>query len=247
MPYTIHLQQFQGPLDLLLQLIEEQKLDITQLSLAQVTDQYIEYLDQSPEIDPRELADFLVVAAKLLLIKSKELLPVLDWEQEEEASDLEKQLKIYKEYYEASKILHKIILKKNFTFVREKPPITIAPIFSPPKWLTKDVLAQTFQDVLKNLEPIVKLPQETIKRVISMKEKIRQIRELILEKAQINFGYLVKDSKSKVEIVVSFLALLELVKQKIVVVEQEGMFGEISIMKHETHNRQRYKILSTKP
>lgn len=236
MPYLIKLQQFQGPLDLLLQLIEDQKLDITQLSLAQVTDQYIEYLDQNPEIAPVELADFLVIAAKLLLIKSKELLPVLNWEQEEEASDLENQLKIYKEYYEASKVLHKIILKKNFSFAREKSLITIVPIFSAPKWLTKDVLVQTFQDVLKNLEPIVKLPQETIKRVISLKEKIKQIRELILEKTQISFNHLINGSKSKIEIVVSFLALLELVKQKIVKVEQERMFEEILIMKHITHN-----------
>ena len=227
MPYLIHLQQFEGPLDLLLQLIEKQKLDITQVSLASVANQYIEYIDRNPEILPQELADFLVVAAKLLLIKSKELLPILDWGEEEEASDLENQLKIYKEYYEASKILHKIILKRNFAFSREKAPVTLTPIFNPPKWLTKEILAQAFVDVLKNLEPIIKLPQETIKMVISLKEKIQQIRELILEKVQLGFSHFINGSKSKVEIVVSFLALLELVKQRIVIVEQGEMFEEI--------------------
>jgi segregation and condensation protein A len=81
--YKIKIEQFEGPLDLLLQLIEEQKLDITQMALSTVTEQYIAILDQNVSIPPEELADFLVVAAKLLLIKSKALLPYLSAEEED--------------------------------------------------------------------------------------------------------------------------------------------------------------------
>ncbi len=231
MPYLIRLQQFEGPLDLLLRLIEEQKLDITQVSLAQIANQYIEYINQNPDIPPSELADFLVIAAKLLLIKSKELLPVLSPEEEEEASNLEKQLKIYKEYYEASKILNKIILKKNFTFTRKTPLITQKPIFNPPLWLTKEILVQTFQKTLKNLKPIFKIPQKTIKKIISLQEKIKQINELILKNSQINFSNLINGLKSKTEIILNFLALLELFKQKIIIIQQKETFGEITIIK----------------
>lgn len=231
MPYLIRLQQFEGPLDLLLRLTEEQKLDITQVSLAQVADQYIEYINQNPDIPPSELADFLVIAAKLLLIKSKELLPILSPEEEEEVSNLEKQLKIYKEYYEASKILNKIILKKNFTFTRKTSLITQKSIFKPPSWLTKEIVAQTFQKILKNLKPIFKIPQETVRKIISLQEKIRQINELILKNSQINFSNLINGLKSKTEIILNFLALLELFKQKIVIIQQKKTFGEITIIK----------------
>ena len=112
MPHVFKLEQFEGPLDLLLRMIEEEKMDVTQVALSKVTDQFIQYLTGIEEKQPEELADFLVVASKLLLIKSRVLLPQVVLE--EDGSDLEKQLRIYKEYLEASKILHKIILKKKF-------------------------------------------------------------------------------------------------------------------------------------
>ena len=101
--HPIKLEQFEGPLELLLELIQDQKLDITQVSLAAVADQYLEYIHAQPKWDPDELADFLVVAAKLLLIKSKVLLPNLDLGEEgEDALALERQLKLLKQYLEAS-------------------------------------------------------------------------------------------------------------------------------------------------
>src|SRR3989338_2288737 len=97
--HAIKLEQFEGPLELLLQLIQDQKLDITQVSLANVADQYLEYIHAQPKWDPDELADFLVVAAKLLLIKSKVLLPNLDLGDDEgDALALEQQLKMLNQY-----------------------------------------------------------------------------------------------------------------------------------------------------
>ena len=105
MPYTIKIQKFEGPLDLLLQLIEQEELDITEISLAHITEQYLEYLATIEELYPDELADFLVVATKLLLIKSHMLLPELTLEDEDEES-LTRQLQLYKKYVEAARRLH---------------------------------------------------------------------------------------------------------------------------------------------
>lgn len=229
--YQFKLEQFEGPLDLLLQLIEEEKMDITKVSLAKVTDQFIEYINNSEYMNSDEVADFLVVASKLLLIKSKILLPNLDID-DEEASDLEKQLKIYKEYFEASQKIESLIRKRRFTFAREKPIRVITPKFSPPKDFGLEQMQAMFLGVLKSIEPIVNLPKDVIKRTISINEKIRQISNMILEKVTFSFKKLIGKNSNKLDIIVSFLALLELVKQRNIVVEQVGIFEEIEIKKY---------------
>ncbi|MBI4653333.1 segregation/condensation protein A [Candidatus Kuenenbacteria bacterium] len=231
--HKIKLEQFEGPLDLLLLLIEQQKFDITKISLAEATDQYIEYLNQAKNLSLGELADFLVIATKLLLIKSKALLPFLNPEEEEEIQKLEEQLKIYKEYFDASKKINEIILKRNFSFTREKA-LNIMPIFSPPKSLNKNLLAEIFTEVLNDLEAMVHSPavgQTIMKKIFSLQEKIEHIKNLIFEKSKLSFNHLINSSKSKIEIIVSFLALLELIKQKHIIVIQEENFEEIIIQK----------------
>ena len=113
------IDKFEGPLGLLLQLIEKEELDITQISLAKIADQYIEYIKQAKELKPEELADFLVVAAKLLLIKSRALLPFLKGEAEQEIQEFEEQLRMYQEFLSAAKKLEIIIGQKRFSFARE--------------------------------------------------------------------------------------------------------------------------------
>jgi segregation and condensation protein A len=233
--YKIKLEQFEGPLDLLLRLIEQQKFDITQVSLSQVADQFIEYLNQAKNLSLGELADFLVVATKLLLIKSKTLLPFLNPDEEEEIQKLEGQLKIYKEYFDASQKINEIIFKKNFSFIREKTE-NIMPIFNPPKSLNKNILAEIFTEVLKNIEAIVRpstVEQKIIKKIFSLQEKIEHIKDLIFKKSKLSFDHLINSSKSKIEIIVSFLALLELIKQKHIIVVQEKNFQEIVIQRNE--------------
>src|SRR3989339_2092263 len=105
--HKFSLEQFEGPLDLLLQLIEKQKLQITEISLAKVTDQYLNYLDQNKDIPKTEVADFLLIASKLIYLKSKYLLPDFSLADEEDSASLEKQLRIYRQYYEASKLVDK--------------------------------------------------------------------------------------------------------------------------------------------
>ncbi|MCG2686919.1 segregation/condensation protein A [Candidatus Parcubacteria bacterium] len=223
------LEKFEGPLDLLLQLIESADLDITEVSLSQVADQFMKYLAAVEDKNPEELADFLVVASRLLLIKSRILLPNLHIEDESEAIELETQLKIYKEYYEASKKIENILAEKKVLFVRNKIPIDIEVIFNPPKNLEGDKLKKIFLEVIKEIEPIIKLPKKSMLKVVSIKEKIEYIKNKILSGINLSFSDLIKESKTRTEVIISFLSVLELVKQRDVVVKQEKMFEEILI------------------
>src|SRR3990172_3561772 len=174
MAFAVKLDKFEGPLDLLLELIESAKLDISQISLAAVTDEYLRRLQENPQIPPEELADFLVIASRLLYIKSRLLLPFLNLGEAEAEGDLEAQLKIYKEYLDASKVVAAMIGKRRFLFVHEKlPHIEIG--FAPPKKLTVAQLAELFRTVLRRLELIVRLPQAVIEKTVSIHEKITEI------------------------------------------------------------------------
>ena len=121
MAYELKLEQFSGPIEKLLELIEEKKLEITQLSLAQVTADFLVYLATIEELAPGILADFLVVASRLLLIKSKALLPnlILDQEEEQEIRDLEERLKIYREFKAARNYLKNLWQEQPLVFSRE--------------------------------------------------------------------------------------------------------------------------------
>ncbi len=229
--HKVKVAQFEGPLDLLLQLIEQQKLEITKVALAEVTEQYIQILNQSAQekIKTEELADFLVVAARLLLIKSKALLPFLQWDEDDETEELTNQLKIYKEYLEASKVIQSLISKKHYSFSRQKLLTTQAIGFAPPPKLTQDKLAGTFRDIISGLNPFLNLPVEVVKKTINIQEKIAQIRQRIFAQASTKFSEILREAKNKTEIIVSFLAILELIKQKTITVQQTKNFEDIEI------------------
>lgn len=234
MTYRFHLEKFEGPLDLLLHLIEEQKMDISTVSLAGVTEQFLQYLTQTRNLPTDELADFLVVAAKLLLIKSRILLPNAVVE-EDDGIDLEKQLKMYKLYYDAAMRIEKMAKAGNFTYARGT---TLRVAFSErkfraPKSVNADDLATAFQSVLKRLEPFVTIPEATIVRTVHLRDKLESIRRRIEQEVRLNFQTLLAESKSRTEIIVTFLALLELVKQRTIVVVQDSMFSGIEIQRRE--------------
>lgn len=231
MVFVVKLEQFEGPLNLLLGLIEREELSITEISLAKVTDEYLRVVRAAPEIKPEDLADFLVVAAKLILIKSQTLLPGLAV-REEEGPSLADQLRLYREFVEASRKVEMTIKRKHFMFGRAKPLIERAPEFSPPPKLTTEKLAAAFRLVLAVLEPIIKLPQAAVERAISIQEKIGRIRQMILDRVAISFHEVLAGAKSKTEVIVSFLALLELVKQRVIDAEQRQLFCEITVQKH---------------
>ncbi len=235
MSYAVKLEQFEGPLDLLLELIEAEKLDVSQLSLARVTDGYLQHLHANPQIPPEELADFLVVATRLLFIKSRLLLPFLNMMDAEPEGDLESQLRIYKEYLDAAKGIEAMIGKRRFLFVHEKLPyVDIG--FAPPKKFEASQMAEFFRQVIMRLEPLVKVPTAVVEKTVSIHEKIRQIQGMIATAQKMSFRSVLVTAESKTEIIVSFLALLELVKQRSVSVEQDALWGDITISKLEIAN-----------
>ncbi|MBX4188135.1 MAG: segregation/condensation protein A [Candidatus Doudnabacteria bacterium] len=232
MSVKIKVEQFEGPLDLLLQLIEGQELDITTLALAKVTEQFLDYVKQLQEKDPTLLADFLVIAAKLLVIKSKALLPNLELgiEEEESAYDLTQQLLIFKKYKEVAKYFRRMDLRRHQAWTREadfNDRIT----FIPDPQINPDVLANSIRKLANDLKEIVRLPQQVMAEVVSITEKIEHIQKLIADKIETSLSTLIKEAKSKTEVVVTFLALLELTKQRILTVEQNSIFEDIIIKK----------------
>lgn len=231
--HAIKLEQFEGPLELLLQLIQDQKLDITTVSLANVADQYLDYIHAQASWDPDELADFLVVAAKLIFIKSKVLLPNLDLGEEEgDALALEHQLKMLKLYLEAATRVNAILHKRRVAFAREKLPRNLLPThFFPPPNLAVTTLPGLFQKILERIAVFLPLPKSLIAKAISLEETIRSIRDHLMERLETSFHNLVGVGRTKTDIIVNFLAILELVKQRMVMVRQDQLFHDIHIEK----------------
>ena len=235
-------EKFSGPLGLLLTLIESEEMDITEISLAKIADEYVAYIRSAQDINPEELADFLVIAAKLLFIKSKALLPYLySAEEEEEINDLERQLKMYKEFIVASQKVKDIIGKRRWLYL---PPLVNArshrsqfnlPVFSPPAKLTAALLHEKFLFILAGLvkELETKLPEETLEPKINIDDKIATIKKMLIDKIRVNFSRLLASAATRTEVIVSFLAILELAKQKELFFEQEELFSEIHISRLE--------------
>src|SRR3989338_4393306 len=206
--YSIALEKFAGPLDMLLGLVEEEKLSINEISLSQVADQYISYLKSLEEMPKEELAAFLVIASTLILIKSRSLMPGLKISEEEEMDikDLERRLKMYKFFKELSLKLRDINKQGRHLFGREAY-LGMSSVFFPPQDIGTENLAQVLKEILTAIPQIESLPEDSIKKAVSLKEKI--------------------------EIIVGFLALLELVRQGFAIFEQNGVFGSIEMKKNE--------------
>lgn len=230
--YEVKLEKFEGPLNLLLQLIEKEDLDINQISLARIADEYINYINSQKNIPLEELSDFLLIASKLLYIKSKSLLPYLVWDdKEDEPVDLENQLKIYKEFLDASQKIEGLIKEKNFLFSRSRAIVPKG--FYPPQKITKENLKSIFSEILGQLEPLVKKGKEIKEEIISIHKKIEELKENICKQAQFGFNKFIKKAKNKTEMIVNFLALLELMKQRIIIAKQDSLFKEITIIKNK--------------
>lgn len=231
--YLIKTEHFEGPLDLLLQLIEKNELDITRLSLAAVADQYVEYVESSENISIEHMADFLGVAARLLLLKSRALLPTLDIEEEgeEDVEDLEEQLKLYKRFKEVSMEMGKALDGGNKMFGR-------AGFIGVDRSFVFDIshlkvtavdLRSVFAKVLAAIPDPEKLKEKIIRRTISLEEKVGQLKAFIAAKTKFLFSEVAGAREDRVNTVVSFLAILELVKKREVEARQEGSFEEIEI------------------
>ena len=230
--YQVALPVFEGPLDLLLHLIEREELDITQVSLAQITNQYLEYLAQLSERDPDNLADFLVVAAKLLLIKSRVLLPQppssLRAEDEDVGQDLVQQLIDYKRFKEAARWLKHLDEQGMQSYIRLAGVPTLDRVVDLGEVTLEDLLTAV-RDVLAIKPPDQSVNGTVAPITISISDQIDLIERKTRHGRTVSFRRLLERATTRMEVIVTLLALLEMVKQLRVTMRQDSQFGDIEI------------------
>lgn len=229
---------YEGPLDLLLQLIEHSELDITKVSLSLVTDQYLEYIKQITDLEADEVSAFLVIATKLLQIKSEALLPrppAREPGEEDPGEALARQLIAYKRYREIAAILMQREDSGFRTYLRVAPPpklegnvdltgVSLADIVSAAQEIYLDL---NVSDALRSVVPPARF---------TIREKIYLITDSLKKNPNLAFRSLISKGNSRLEIVVTFLAMLELIKRHLVRVSQDGLFGDISLEVSEAWN-----------
>jgi segregation and condensation protein A len=238
MVYQVKLPIFEGPLDLLLHLIEENEIDIYNIPIALITQQYLDYLDRAEKIDLELTSDFIVMACTLLSIKARMLLPkpiveITDEEQElDPREELVQRLLKYKEYKEMAETFRELEAQQAKCFWREIDDTQLLKKFPPPNPIgdaTWEDLATVFSKVLKRLEKreqTVSLSREAI----TVQDKIDYILAILQKKPQgLSFYQLISSAVTKEEIIVTFLALLELVKLSKVFLRQKSLFTDIYI------------------
>ena len=226
--FKVRVGEFEGPLELLLDLIEKRRLHISDVSLSQVADEFIEHTKAMENFPIANSADFILIASTLLLIKSKSLLPNLSLTEEEQVSieDLENRLALYKKYKELSVGLGKMF--GNFLyFARDKKQKYV--VFSPTPEITLSSLKGALQNALQNIpQKIEALPKVVVDKIISLEEMIEKLSERITNGLRTSFrDFSGLGREEKVNVIVSFLAMLELVKQGLVRVNQDSHFDDI--------------------
>lgn len=226
--FTVRAGEYEGPLEVLLDLIERRKLLVNELSLSQVTDDFIAYVRSSNDFPMESAANFVAVAATLLLIKSRSLLPELELtgEEEEDIDDLKRRLETYERTRRAARDLGRIFGRKVLLPAGERRP---EPMFAPSKDLDLERLAKALEEALAAREVEVKLPEARIRPMVTIEEMMDSLRERVEHALTLSFSEFAGDNKERIEVIVSFLALLELVKQGAVEADQQGAFNDIRI------------------
>lgn len=229
--YQVQLPVFEGPLDLLLHFIEREELDITKVALAQVTNQYLAYLAELERREVKELADFLVVAAKLLLIKSLALLPRPPVPTPEEAGDvgdeLVRQLQMYRRFKKIAAFLHEREAQGLHGYIRIAPLPRLEPQLDLGDVTLSDLLAAV-QEVFE-VTPAPPVGEVVAPVTVTVAEQIARIEDHLAGRRQVCFREVLSEAATRIEVIVTLLALLELIKQDRARVRQEQLFGEILI------------------
>jgi len=228
--------EFEGPIEVLLGLIEEKKLHISQVSLAVVADDFITHLQkfdnqthQGRSLIKNEIANFILVAATLMLIKSISLLPTIEVtpDEKEGIEDLERRLKLYQRMKDLS-IHIKERFGKQIIFAREDNK-NFTPVFAPTAEITQSNILQSLKNLIKNFPKPEMIPQVMVKKIISLEEVITSLTKRVQSALKMSFKQFVGSQKEKINVIVSFLGMLELVKRGIINVEQQNHFGDIAM------------------
>lgn len=229
--FTIKLPVFEGPLDLLLHLIKGQELDITKVSLAAVTDDYLAYLHKLERIDPGRVADFLVIAARLLVIKSRLLLPAEDDtdEEEDDGEALARALEAYRQFREVADVLADREAEGLRAYIREAPPPELEPRLDP-QGTSLDDLMKALRRVLEERPEKPESVDTVVQPIrVTVRECIENLTSRLRRGTRFNFEELLSEQRSRQEVIGNFLALLELIKMQRATVQQDSLFTPIYI------------------
>ncbi|MDR3306319.1 MAG: segregation/condensation protein A [Endomicrobium sp.] len=240
MVYDIHLDAFEGPLDLLFHLVKKNDLEINEIKIAEITAEYLSYLDLMKEFNIDVAGEFLVMASTLMQIKAKSLLPSesgKDGEEDDSFDQLKNKLLEYQKYKEVGKLLSYKITENSQVYYRPAPVISKqdfvldATIFD---------LMSSFRDALTALPDDIK---EIMYQEIPIENKIREILDILEGKQYVSFTEILKLQNTKLSLIVCFMAILELVKNKQIVAKQSELFSEIRIYKVYNNERGLEKIM----
>lgn len=229
---TIVLPQFQGPFALLLSLIEEKKLSISDIALSEVAEQYLSHIHKSDTISLLDLADFLYVASRLLHLKSKLLVSnTADEDDDDGDTPLAMRLRMYKVYADATVHVMTRVRSGHTSFFGniKSPPLPSG--FYPPRCLSAYDLASSMHTILERLVPLLSLPKVQIAAAISINEKIALIKDRLQHADCLAFED-ITNTRTVADTVVSFLALLELIKTREIMATQNGLFSPISVLSY---------------
>ena len=227
--FAVKTEIFEGPLELLLDLVERRKLLINDIALADVTDEYMNQVAHMQELSLPGTANFVALAATLLLIKSKSLLPILELTDEEETAieDLEERLRLYQIYRNAAREIG-----ENFGVKMSHEKQFSAPtqaLFMPDDFCDVAKLSEAMWQVLNDLPVKTVVPKVRVKKVVSLEEMIDRLHTRISNQMNLRFSDLLGNEKEKVTVIVGFLAVLESVKQGSILVAQLERFNDIEI------------------
>ena len=240
MKYSIHLNVYDGPLDLLCDMISKQKIDIKDISIIEITKQYLAYINMLESMDLEVTSDFITMATKLLEIKSKYLLfSQRDLDEEEDPRlELMEQLKEYKKYKKASEVIKDSVDYLNQPYYRNREEIIIDD-----KVDLNEISIESIKSILPYIFKVKNIEEENETKkderlnkivrgkIISVEEKIEYIQNILTTADKISFNNIIKDN-TKDEVIATFLSLLELIKSKEIVVVQENFFEDIIIKKN---------------
>jgi segregation and condensation protein A len=237
MTYKVKLEVFEGPLDLLLYLIKKEEIDIYDIPIARITEQYLEYLELMQLLDLTIAGEFLVMAATLIHIKSRLLLPPDQTEAEQEEEDpraeLVKRLLEYKKFKEAASTLGQMESHQKHFFPRVGSGIKMDDL---PASEEEFIEASLFDLITAFTKVLKDIPKETFHKIIkdefTVSEKIHDILHMICDKKTIFFTELFKAARNKTEVITIFLAILELIKIREIIVRQVAPFGDIEIIRN---------------
>ncbi|OGI60774.1 hypothetical protein A2814_00045 [Candidatus Nomurabacteria bacterium RIFCSPHIGHO2_01_FULL_38_19] len=232
--YKLKTASFEGPFGLLLELVEKRKLFINDLSLSEVTEDYLNYMNKLGNISHVDITSFVLVASTLILIKSKSLLPNLNLTDEEQGDikNLEERLRWYELFTKLGGNIKSNFGKRIIFSALERKNENI--IFLPDSQITKESIMSFAESVLDRIPQKVFLPEVEVRKVVSIEEMINKLTERIKNSLKMNFkdfGGKVTNREEKITLIVGFLAMLELVRQGIIHAMQENNGGDIFIEK----------------